>query len=119
MFFYSLPTTYYKLYIIMLNIKPEKTTKKFLSVLPDRSFDILTRRFGLGDTPNRTTLEAIGRDYGITRERVRQIENNAIKNIKKSETFEKESKVFVDLYNIIDSLFYSGCSNGFANSALS
>ena len=86
-------------------IKPEKITKKFLSVLPDRSFDVLARRFGLKDDLGRTTtLEAIGRDYGITRERIRQIENNAIKNIRKSEIFGKESKIFDDLYKIIDSL---------------
>jgi len=87
-----------------IKIKPEKITKKFLSVVPERSFDVLVRRFGLGDNPNKITLETIGRDYGITRERVRQIENNAIKNIKKSEIFGKENEIFAELYKIIDSL---------------
>jgi len=88
----------------IIKIKPEKITKKFLSVLPERSLDVLVRRFGLAEDANKITLEAIGRDYGITRERVRQIENNAIRNIKKSEIFEKENKIFEDLYKTIDSL---------------
>lgn len=89
----------------MANItKPEKISKRFLSVLPERSCDIVIRRFGLGDDPKRTTLEAIGRDYGITRERVRQIENNALKNIRKSDIFDKEKIVFDELHGIVDEL---------------
>lgn len=88
----------------IIKIKPEKISKKFLSVLPERSLDVLVRRFGLGDDADKNTLESIGRDYGITRERVRQIENNAIRNIKKSEIFEKENKIFDELYKTIDSL---------------
>jgi len=87
-----------------IKMKPEKISKKFLSVLPERSLDVLVRRFGLTEDANRTTLEAIGKDYGITRERVRQIENNAIRNIRKSEIFEKENTIFEELYKIIDSL---------------
>ena len=87
-----------------MKIKPEKITVKFLSVLPERSCDVITRRFGLGDDAKRVTLEAIGRDYGITRERVRQIENNALKNIRKSEVFQKENTVFDKLKDIVDEL---------------
>lgn len=85
-------------------LKPEKVTKKFLTVLPERTRDVVVRRFGLGDSSSRITLEAIGRDYGITRERVRQIENNAIRNIRKSEVFSVEKGMFDELYKIIDDL---------------
>ncbi|MBU4480078.1 hypothetical protein KKG48_01370 [Patescibacteria group bacterium] len=88
----------------MIITRPNKATNKFLAVLPERSADVIIRRFGLGDDSKRVTLEAIGRDYGITRERVRQIENNAIKNIKKSETFNKEEKIFEELKSAIDVL---------------
>ncbi len=90
--------------MIKLKNKPDKITRKFLSVLPERSCDIVIRRFGLSDNPKKITLEAIGRDYGITRERVRQIENNALKNIRKSEIFNKEKAIFDELYVVIDKL---------------
>lgn len=49
--------------------------------LGSREQDVLRRRFGLhGQDPE--TLEEIGKSYNITRERVRQIENTAIKNVK-------------------------------------
>lgn len=85
-------------------LKPNKVTQKFLGVLPERSYDVIVRRFGLGDKPKKVTLEAIGQDYGITRERVRQIENNAIKNIKKSDVFVSESSIFEDLKALVDDL---------------
>ncbi len=54
-----------------------------LKQLPSRSREILERRFGLGSRPE-MTLESIGRGYGICRERVRQIEENAIRQVKDS-----------------------------------
>lgn len=96
--------TIYLLNMATINLKPKKVTSKFLSALPERSCDVIVRRFGLGDTPQRITLEAIGRDYGITRERVRQIENNALKNIRKSEIFKNEESAFYELKNVINSL---------------
>lgn len=49
-----------------------------LDLLDARSKDVVTRRFGLKKA-NTETLESIGKEYGITRERVRQIEANAKK----------------------------------------
>lgn len=43
-----------------------------------RAKDVIARRFGLA-TGERETLEEIGQSYGITRERVRQIEENGLK----------------------------------------
>lgn len=55
-------------------------TSGLLNVLDARSRDIVTRRFGLTGG-RRETLESIGREYGITRERVRQIESHTRKNL--------------------------------------
>lgn len=49
-----------------------------LDGLDARSKDVITRRFGL-QADEKETLEKIGKEYGITRERVRQIEANAKK----------------------------------------
>lgn len=46
-----------------------------------RNRDIVSRRFGLNNGKIET-LESIGRTYGITRERVRQIEEYSLKNLK-------------------------------------
>jgi DNA-directed RNA polymerase delta subunit len=50
------------------------------------------------------TLDAIGKTYGITRERVRQIENYAITNIRKSDAYKAETVTFKELENLIHSL---------------
>jgi DNA-directed RNA polymerase delta subunit len=62
----------------------------FISALPGRSQEILKKRFGL-IADHGETLEKIGQDYKITRERVRQIITDAVKNISKK-TDEKEFK---------------------------
>jgi len=48
-----------------------------------RSKDIIVKRFGL-DGNKKKTLEEIGKEYGITRERVRQIEASTLIELKKS-----------------------------------
>ena len=58
----------------------KETVQKSLSVLKERERDVIIRRYGLnGETP--MTLEDIGKIYGITRERVRQIENKAMRKL--------------------------------------
>lgn len=49
----------------------------------ERSRDIIVKRFGLNGDKKRT-LEEIGKEYGITRERVRQIESSTLLELKKS-----------------------------------
>jgi hypothetical protein len=46
----------------------------------ERAKDVIMRRFGLING-RRQTLEGVGQDYGITRERVRQIESNGLKTL--------------------------------------
>lgn len=52
-----------------------------LKDLPGRQKDVLSRRFGLRG--ERQTLESIGRAYDITRERVRQIEEDGLRGLAK------------------------------------
>ncbi len=84
--------------------KPKAIVKKLLTALPERSRTILEARFGLGTSAERTTLEAIGKRYGITRERVRQIENHALAALKKSPAFKDADAAFHELERIIDGL---------------
>jgi RNA polymerase primary sigma factor len=51
-----------------------------LESLPERERRVIELRFGLkGDSPR--TLEEVGRAFGVTRERIRQIENNTLKKL--------------------------------------
>ena len=51
-----------------------------LSSLPERERRVIELRYGLdGSTP--CTLEEVGRAFGVTRERIRQIENNTLKKL--------------------------------------
>jgi RNA polymerase primary sigma factor len=51
-----------------------------LSALPERERQVIELRFGLsGAQP--CTLEEVGRAFGVTRERIRQIENNTLKKL--------------------------------------
>ena len=52
-----------------------------LSTLSTKEADILRMRFGIGaDKP--MTLEEVGKHYGVTRERIRQVENKAIRKLR-------------------------------------
>ncbi len=55
--------------------------KSLVTNLTDREANILRARFGL-DGGRTKTLEEIGADCGITRERARQIQNNALKKLR-------------------------------------
>lgn len=88
----------------VIAVKPKQVVKRLLTALPDRARDVLTGRFGLGKDAHKMTLEAIGKKYGITRERVRQIENYAIHSIKKSEIYSKEKEIFVELEQLLEAL---------------
>ena len=84
--------------------KPKAIVRKLLATLPERSRTVLEARFGLGSNPERTTLESIGKRYGITRERVRQIENHALAQLKKSPAFGEADSAFKELERIMDTL---------------
>jgi hypothetical protein len=83
--------------VSVLTFNPKQVVKRLLSSLPDRAQDVIVGRFGLNPEGEDMTLEAIGKKYGITRERVRQIESYAINHIRKADTYEKEAPVFEEL----------------------
>lgn len=87
-----------------IQFKPKQVVKKLLDTLSDRAREILVKRYGLGKDSAKLTLEAIGEDYGITRERVRQIENYAITTIRKSDAYKGEKKNFEELEAVMHSL---------------
>ncbi len=78
----------------------KKICSDLLKDLPSRSRDVIERRFGL-KTGKRETLEAIGADYDITRERVRQIENEAFSFIKPK--LEKNKDIIKDFKKVFAS----------------
>tara|TARA_B100000508_G_C11462606_1_gene279954 strand:+ start:819 stop:1844 length:1026 start_codon:yes stop_codon:yes gene_type:complete len=88
----------------MISFKPKQVTKSLLEALPERARDVLEKRYGLGKDGETFTLEAIGQSYGITRERVRQIENYGIQQIQKSEAYKKHYDLFIEMQKLIDQL---------------
>lgn len=79
-----------------LSFKPKAATKSLFVCLPERAQDILRRRFGL-EMVERLTLDAIGKKYGITRERVRQIEDFSLRAIRRSKEFATAAEIFSEL----------------------
>lgn len=77
--------------------------KKLLGEVSDRAREVLTLRFGLGTKSERETLEAIGERWGITRERVRQIEASAIEAVRSSKAFKEAKPAFDELCSYIES----------------
>ena len=57
--------------------------KEMLEQLSPKERDVLILRFGLNNNGNKKTLDEIGSIYGVSRERIRQIENRAISKLKK------------------------------------
>ncbi|MBZ9578380.1 hypothetical protein KJA14_00850 [Patescibacteria group bacterium] len=64
-----------------MKLNYQKICQDLLKDLPQRTRDVVEKRFGL-KTGERKTLEAIGKNYGICRERVRQIEADGFLRLK-------------------------------------
>lgn len=60
----------------------KEQVEKMLDTLTARERGVLELRFGINDNIPRT-LEEVGKYFGVTRERIRQIEKNALKKLKK------------------------------------
>ena len=80
-----------------ITFKPKDVTKKMLASIQPRVREVLIRRYGLGASTDRATLESIGSIYKITRERVRQIENFGITAIKKAKNYDTNDSAFLEL----------------------
>ena len=59
----------------------EETLHKALDELPERERRVLELRYGLDQEHEPMSLESIGKELGLTRERVRQIEANALETL--------------------------------------
>lgn len=57
--------------------------RQILNQLSQKERDVLILRYGLDNNGMRRTLDEIGTQYGVSRERIRQIENRAISKLKK------------------------------------
>ena len=68
-------------------------TERALSTLPEREADILRKFFGIGG--KEMNLEEIGNEFGLTRERVRQIKEKALRHLRNDERCKKNLKQYL------------------------
>ena len=78
--------------VISLNLSEQ--TRKVLSTLTPREEKVLRMRFGIGEKADHT-LEEVGRDFEVTRERIRQIEAKALRKLRHPSR-SKKLKAFID-----------------------
>jgi len=78
--------------VISLNLAEQ--TRKVLATLTPREEKVLRMRFGIGEKSDHT-LEEVGQDFYVTRERIRQIEAKALRKLRHPSRC-KKLKSFVD-----------------------
>ncbi len=71
-------------YEIVVKQSFSEMLEQFLQQLKEREQEILRLRFGIGDDRDHT-LEEIGQQFSLTRERIRQIEDKSLKKLRQSE----------------------------------
>jgi RNA polymerase primary sigma factor len=60
----------------------KETVRNVLNTLSEREERVLRMRFGVGDDGSEHTLEEVGSEFAVTRERIRQIESKALRKIR-------------------------------------
>jgi RNA polymerase primary sigma factor len=78
----------------VININLSEQTRKVLATLTPREEKVLRMRFGIGEKSDHT-LEEVGQDFYVTRERIRQIEAKALRKLRHPSRA-KLLKAFVD-----------------------
>jgi RNA polymerase primary sigma factor len=85
------------------NLRDELTD--LLEVLDDRESNIIFQRFGL-DGRKPKTLEEVGKKFGVTRERIRQLQNIALAKLRsRIQSSTKYASKFFACFNLLKSAF--------------
>ncbi|MGD9097973.1 MAG: RNA polymerase sigma factor RpoD [Desulfobacterales bacterium] len=77
-----------------VNLNLAEQTRKVLATLTPREEKVLRMRFGIGEKADHT-LEEVGQDFAVTRERIRQIEAKALRKLRHP-TRSKKLKHFIE-----------------------
>ncbi|MEJ5365616.1 MAG: RNA polymerase sigma factor RpoD [Desulfosoma sp.] len=78
----------------VINLNLSEQTRKVLATLTPREEKVLRMRFGIGEKSDHT-LEEVGQDFHVTRERIRQIEAKALRKLRHPSR-RKELKSFIE-----------------------
>ena len=81
---------------VFIHTNLKEQVEDVLKTIPEREAKVLKIRFGLGDG-NEHTLEEVGVQFKVTRERIRQIEAKALRKLKHPNRSEKLES-FADYY---------------------
>lgn len=87
----------------------KKTVREVLDTLSPREAKVLCMRFGV-DTLTDHTLEEVGRQFDVTRERIRQIEAKAIRKLRQPNRADK-LKSFLDSFSQLENIDDGGVEN--------
>ncbi|MCW7754723.1 RNA polymerase sigma factor RpoD [Desulfobotulus sp. H1] len=77
-----------------INLNLSEQTRRVLATLTPREEKVLRMRFGIGEKADHT-LEEVGKDFAVTRERIRQIEAKALRKLRHP-TRSKKLKSFIE-----------------------
>ena len=80
------------------------TTTKILATLTPREERVLRMRFGIGMNTDHT-LEEVGQQFSVTRERIRQIEAKALRKLKHPSR-SRQLKSFFDSQNLVNKVYF-------------
>ncbi len=78
----------------IINLNLSEQTRRVLSTLTPKEEKVLRMRFGIGEESDHT-LEEVGQDFDVTRERIRQIEAKALQKLRRRSR-SKKLKPFVE-----------------------
>ncbi len=78
-----------------INLNLAEQTRKVLATLTPREEKVLRMRFGIGEKADHT-LEEVGKDFTVTRERIRQIEAKALRKLRHP-TRSRKLKSFIEI----------------------